>query len=510
MNNKLIFVLGAIAVAASLGVGAHIVKSGNLQAGVLKSTVADKALVDAKTAKTIPGGTTGEKVFLMGGGDPNLAGNWMFNNVLSSTDSYTYNQIQPSAAWSARQGQSSFYFNNKIWVVGGEILVGNTLTPTYDLWSSPDGINWSLVSNSTPWKTGVSISVFQGKIWMMGGNVNGVFVNDIWSSSDGVTWIQNVTPPQWGPRSYTVTTVFQNKLWIMGGYSLTNPNPGYLLVDIWSSTDGITWTQSTPAFIPPRPFLSQPKVVVLNGSMFLFANDGSNPPQFTSIWSSLDGITWSQINPNILYSGRSGYQPFTLNGEMVVVGGQSAISGPPTLDDAWSSINGITWVQNSTHFSPTNGVAGYSVVVTPKSFGCKIQAEIIPKTNQLNAGAHQTTYEFKLTSCANPITLKQIDFTTSQSAKVLRKNFKLETNSTLVANAMPPVYGSALVYPKFQTNYVIPAYTTQRFVMTEDVSGNVVPGANITSTLKSISADLGSTTATWTNTFPLGATTLTH
>jgi N-acetylneuraminic acid mutarotase len=77
---------------------------------------------------------------------------------------------------------------------------------------------------------------FNGKIWILGGHsTGGQNLNDVWSSSDGINWTQVTANAPWSARLEHTSIVFNNKIWVIGGM---DDNSG-LLNDVWSSSDGI-------------------------------------------------------------------------------------------------------------------------------------------------------------------------------------------------------------------------------------------------------------------------------
>ena len=89
--------------------------------------------------------------------------------------------------------------------------------------------------------------VFGGKIWLLGGYDGKNYYNDIWNSTDGVRWRKVVEHAGWSPRNAGRLVEFKHRLWMLGGGVIdgekdSNPNSGR---EIWSSTDGLTWTLAT-------------------------------------------------------------------------------------------------------------------------------------------------------------------------------------------------------------------------------------------------------------------------
>jgi hypothetical protein len=97
---------------------------------------------------------------------------------------------------------------------------GWSLQDKNDVWSSTDGINWVLETPTAPWsgRTGLSASVFQGRIWVMGGKTSSQDkFDDVWSSSNGVSWTREAEHAPWPERNAHTSFVFNNRLWVFGG-----------------------------------------------------------------------------------------------------------------------------------------------------------------------------------------------------------------------------------------------------------------------------------------------------
>jgi len=84
-------------------------------------------------------------------------------------------------------------------------------------------------------------------MWVIAGNIynpSNVNISDVWSSFDGVIWTQT-NPSIFGVGNGAdldhTSVVFNNKIWILGGcnWAISCPTNA-----IYSSPDGITWTQS--------------------------------------------------------------------------------------------------------------------------------------------------------------------------------------------------------------------------------------------------------------------------
>jgi len=115
-----------------------------------------------------------------------------------------------------------------------------------DVYTSADGISWSLTSTGAGWatsadRTGFRVLVNDGYIWLTGGQEGTLFAdykNDVWRSPDGVTWTKIVEEASWSARTEHAFLYFKNNYWVISGTV-----SGSASKETWRSTDGITWTQ---------------------------------------------------------------------------------------------------------------------------------------------------------------------------------------------------------------------------------------------------------------------------
>jgi hypothetical protein len=104
-------------------------------------------------------------------------------------------------------------------------------------------------------RCGAAAFVLAGKLWIEGGGAcdYSASYNDIWSSPDGVTWTQGGTPAQWSARMWpSIAPGDDGIVWLVGGYAPTDWNningtitPRYSVnrSDVWYTKDGATWKQ---------------------------------------------------------------------------------------------------------------------------------------------------------------------------------------------------------------------------------------------------------------------------
>lgn len=174
-----------------------------------------------------------DKLWLLGGIEDYYFGTDkdLKNDVWYSSNGKDWSQATANAGWSPRAYHQAAVLNGKIYVFGG----GNYV-PQYqaynDVWSSEDGVTWEEVSAAAPWQARLWFSsvVYRERIWVIGGWSNNPYKNhaDIWSTKDGKNWEQLKSNIIWKERHEASAFVFKDKIWIAGG--MTPP----LVNDVWS------------------------------------------------------------------------------------------------------------------------------------------------------------------------------------------------------------------------------------------------------------------------------------
>jgi hypothetical protein len=179
---------------------------------------------------------------------------WMFggmmlpkqfqNDIWSSVDGRHWENAG-QAQWPARRDHTVIAFKNKLWLFGGAIDAepdGAPKTFLNDIWSSDDGLQWTLASASAPWaaRDYPRVLVFHDHLFLVGGQGHA----DVWTSEDGVQWSELVSSADWGTRWDYGVAVFDDRLWVYGG---REQDPKQAKNDVWFSADGQTWAVQTPS-----------------------------------------------------------------------------------------------------------------------------------------------------------------------------------------------------------------------------------------------------------------------
>jgi len=264
------------------------------------------------------------KIWLLGG----LSSSTYNNEIWSSPDGTNWT-LEGEADWSKRGYHTTTVFDNKLWVFGGNNPSAGKLN---DVWSSSDGVNWTLVTSGASWSTrsGAKSFVYNDKLWIVGGmHVDKTeFCDDVWSSVDGTNWMQVTSSAPWGERGYHESFVFKEKMWVVGGvcgrwvdYSK----------DVWSSTDGTNWTLVTAdATCAERHYTS---AVVLDDKIWICGS--YHHGEQNDVWSSPNGSDWTLETEHATWPDRCAQSVFVFGNELWIAGGEGRHNRQ--LNDVWCS-----------------------------------------------------------------------------------------------------------------------------------------------------------------------------
>lgn len=203
------------------------------------------------------------------------------NDVWSSGDGKKWDYVNKDKTppWAPRALHYTVVHDDKMWVIGGQTMpafAGADEKFYRDLWTSTDGVEWTEVKAEEPcWSARGMIggsAVKDGRIWILGGGRYDTpkspreFHNDVWSSADGIHWTLHTEHAPWHPRQYHDVAVWDDRLWVLEGYHPKSLNRN----DVWHSADGKTWHEVPNTPWKPRHAAS---VYVHDGSLWMVAGN---------------------------------------------------------------------------------------------------------------------------------------------------------------------------------------------------------------------------------------------
>jgi Kelch motif len=261
-----------------------------------------------------------------------------------------WQQVTSAAAWQPRDSQGEVVYHDRLWIFGG--WFNSYESPPRDVWSSPDGKNWTRVTASAPWKHSdlAMTVVHDDKMWLMGGWYNGRLPgheasHEVWSSVDGANWTPATRAAGWSPRLAAGVVSFKSRMWILGGtenYYFGDQKS--LKNDVWASPDGAKWTLVTEhAGWAPRAYHA---AVVQDGKLWVLGG-GNYVPEYRAlndVWSSDDGVTWTQVRQTAPWPPRLWFSAAVYRDRIWVLGGWSNHPSQ-NLGDVWYSRDGKEWTQ---------------------------------------------------------------------------------------------------------------------------------------------------------------------
>lgn len=238
-------------------------------------------------------------------------------------------KVADKAAFSPRDTAEDLVFDGKMWLSNG-YYHGNILTR--DLWSSTDGITWTLVNANTPYDGYSEMVVYDGKMWAVKGSV--------WYSTDGKDWTQVAAGTPFGVRGYGEVVVYDGKMWHLGSGE-----------DVWFSTDGGNWTCATEHAAYGKRFASA--VVVFGGKMWLMGGSmkrRNTPPEkgyeasttYNDVWCSGDGANWKCVMQRAPWAPRMWTISKEYADKMWIIVGYDNVHAK-NLGDVWYTDDGASW-----------------------------------------------------------------------------------------------------------------------------------------------------------------------
>lgn len=316
---------------------------------------------------------------------------------------YEWQRLTPSIGpdWRVRDGNTLTFLpsTGRYWMVGGwngyQAPEGfSTIDPgayppentTSEVWSSADGVAWrlELPHGNTQFERRHSHNtvLWRDRLWMIGGDHHqGKYNHDVVSSADGVHWRVELgpgtTPPPWSERGLQVSGVYAGKLWTVGGQDLIgDPDTAARHNDVWSTDDGIHWTEvaaDAPASATRWAGCGVlDGLIEFHGEMWLVGcavdrEDAVGHTMSNEVWSTKDGVTWKlhakppwvgKIWPNVVVWQDKIWMLFGYTY------GDSAAGWPAgNAKEVWYSSDGETWA-SLPHDIPVPGSHAQGVAVT--------------------------------------------------------------------------------------------------------------------------------------------------
>ena len=210
---------------------------------------------------------------------------------------YAWEEVNPDLPFTNRDGSGLLTFNGRMWLLGGWDPPFHEPNYTHsEVWSTTDGLDWTF-HGEAPWM-GRHVSGWQvhdDALWVIGGDPQSGSLRDVWRSEDGENWTQvlDSIPGLLPLRTMHMTASLGGALLNFGGQPATYVPEN--LDQVWSSPDGVTWTQ-----LPSAPW--KPRGMVLGSCVddddTLWLLGGGrlwDRRCYNDVWKTGDGVAWEQV-----------------------------------------------------------------------------------------------------------------------------------------------------------------------------------------------------------------------
>jgi len=184
-----------------------------------------------------------------------------------------------------------------------------------------------------------------------------------------------------------------DKLWVIGGQGTSGR-----LNDVWSSADGVSWTQALAH--TPWSARNSHTLTAFNGKLWVMGGSGTGG-YLNDIWSSPDGINWTQETVSAPWSPRAGFKVVEYNNKLWLMGGVGSSGG---LQDVWNSPDGVNWtLVTSTAAWPTRNGFGAAAFNGKLWVMGGANSGYYPFTNDVWSSPDGITWTEETTSAAWPV-----------------------------------------------------------------------------------------------------------
>lgn len=278
-------------------------------------------------------------MWLIGGwlGDYNVhsdsKGDYWTSQVWRTNDGVNWENMG-DAPWKPRHGFGCVSYKGKIWVISGD--------DSRDIWSTVDGKIWTKERDNVPfnWRYFPYVAVFNDRIWLIGGS-NGWWnnyevYNDVWSSDDGIVWTLETQTAAFTARSMiSGSIVLNDNIYIIGGGVGGPDELAGSYNDVWVSTNGSSYISATIE-APFRP-LYWHSTGVLKNRMYVLAGMQKGNIHSNEVWFSTNGKDWTQ-QKYTFWLPRHATSAIEYNGKLYMVGGTSdptPQANRNTMNDVW-------------------------------------------------------------------------------------------------------------------------------------------------------------------------------
>lgn len=212
--------------------------------------------------------------------------------------------------------------------------------------SSDNGASWTTILTTAPFAGSLLLISqaavsFNGRIYVL------LNTNAVWSSADGVSWTNHTSDLSGGGTRLAQGLIVHNNLLyaFLGSTSAS--------MTVWSSPNGSTWT-AVNGGIAGLGSRTRSAFYSLAGALYIAAGLSGTLTITNDVWTSVDnGTTWTQATAAAAFSARQYPMGLVYDDFLWLLGGATNLGATSVDDDVYRSTDGASW-------SSMTGAAGWT------------------------------------------------------------------------------------------------------------------------------------------------------
>lgn len=168
------------------------------------------------------------------------------------------------------------------------------------------------------------------------------------------TWERVTMAAPFAPRDGAGALTLDGTMYLLGGW---NPGdkvnfPAICNSEVWSSTDGLAWSEIHPQ--APWEGRHTAGWIVHAGRLWVVGGDCNQKHYQNDVWNSPDGINWTKVCDRVPWGNRALALVYSFRGRIWVMGGQTMPGFAPGAteafyNDVWCSEDGVSWTRVLEH-----------------------------------------------------------------------------------------------------------------------------------------------------------------
>ena len=179
----------------------------------------------------------------------------------------------------------------------------------------------------------------------------------------GYEWVKVTLAAEFAPRYGAGALSFRGKMWLIGGWNPMAAHRRFFPLicnnEVWSSSDGATWTLVKPNSFKDDSFDATADwegrhtagYAVYRDRMWIIGGDANQKHYQSDVWNSVDGRHWELVNRDkpVPWGPRVLHYTAVHDSRIWVMGGQTMPGFVPGEEnevfyrDVWTTQDGVNW-----------------------------------------------------------------------------------------------------------------------------------------------------------------------